>query len=121
MTTCDHWSECDVPSGGCCSKNLFGGKPSHGVCATCDAREVGGVLQVTISAPQPTPRNLEWVVTGAVKVAKALTHPETEESKARLAICESCDQWTGHACKICGCFVKLKVKIPEEKCPAGKW
>lgn len=73
------------------------------------------------SEPTATPRDAAWLAKGAMKAAKALTMPETEESKARLAICQSCDQWTGRSCKLCGCFVKLKVKIPEEKCPAGKW
>jgi hypothetical protein len=58
---------------------------------------------------------------GAVKAAKALTKPETPESQARLGVCKGCDQWTGKSCKICGCFVSLKVRIPEEKCPLGKW
>lgn len=58
---------------------------------------------------------------GAVKAVQAMTLPETEESKARLAVCHGCDKWTGTSCKVCGCFVKLKVKIPEEKCPEGKW
>ena len=58
---------------------------------------------------------------GAVKAIKAMTLPETEESKARLAVCHGCDKWTGTSCKVCGCFVNLKVKIPEEKCPESKW
>jgi hypothetical protein len=58
---------------------------------------------------------------GAVKAVKAMTLPETEESKARLAVCHGCDKWTGTSCKVCGCFVNLKVKMPEEKCPEGKW
>jgi hypothetical protein len=58
---------------------------------------------------------------GAVKAAKAMTYPETEQSKARLAVCGGCDQWTGKSCKMCGCYTALKVKIPEEKCPLGKW
>ena len=58
---------------------------------------------------------------GAVKAVKAMTLPETDESKARLAVCHGCDKWTGTSCKVCGCFVNLKVKIPEEKCPEGKW
>ena len=24
-------------------------------------------------------------------------------------------------CKKCGCFMKLKVVIPNQKCPIGKW
>jgi hypothetical protein len=78
-------------------------------------------MAATRKPPEPTPRDLNWLASGAAKAVKAITLPETDESKARLAICESCDQWTGKSCKICGCFVKLKVKIPEEKCPAGKW
>lgn len=70
---------------------------------------------------EPTPRDLNWLAGGAVKAVKAMALPETEESNARLATCQSCEQWTGKSCKLCGCFVKLKVRIPEEKCPAGKW
>lgn len=58
---------------------------------------------------------------GAVKAIKAMTLPETEESKTRLAVCHGCDKWTGTSCKVCGCFVNLKVKMPEEKCPEDKW
>jgi hypothetical protein len=70
---------------------------------------------------KPVKRDVKWAASGAVKAAKALTRPETEESKARLEVCKGCDQWTGKSCKMCGCFVKLKVRIPEEKCPIGKW
>ena len=66
-------------------------------------------------------RSVSWAASGAVKAAKALTMPETPESQARLGVCKGCDQWTGKSCKVCGCFVNLKVKIPEEKCPLGKW
>lgn len=66
-------------------------------------------------------RSVSWAASGAVKAAKALTMPETPESQARLEVCKGCDQWTGKSCKVCGCFVSLKVKIPEEKCPLGKW
>ena len=66
-------------------------------------------------------KGIKHYAEGAVKAVKAVTLPETEESKARLAVCHGCDKWTGTSCKVCGCFVNLKVKIPEEKCPEGKW
>ena len=66
-------------------------------------------------------RDLNWIVSGTHKVVKAMQLPETEQSKSRLATCEACPQFTGSGCRICGCFVRLKVKIPEEKCPLGKW
>ena len=64
---------------------------------------------------------IKWLAKGAIKAAQALVLEETEQSKARLAICGGCDQWTGKSCKQCGCFTALKVKIPEEKCPLEKW
>jgi len=70
---------------------------------------------------QPVKRNVRWAASGAIKAAKAMTKPETEESKARLEVCKTCPEWTGKSCKVCGCFVNLKVRIPEEKCPKGKW
>ena len=70
---------------------------------------------------QSEPRTLSWLAKGAGKAVKALALPETEESQQRLSICQGCSEWTGRPCKICGCFVKLKVKIPEEKCPLSKW
>jgi len=69
----------------------------------------------------PVKKGIQHYAEGAVKAVKAMTLPETEESKARLAVCHGCDKWTGTSCKVCGCYVNLKVKIPEEKCPEGKW
>lgn len=73
---------------------------------------------LALQAKNPT---LSSYLKAAPKVAKAMTLPETDLSKGRLEICGGCDQWTGTTCKKCGCFTKLKVKIPEEKCPLGKW
>ena len=46
---------------------------------------------------------------------------ETQEN--RLAICESCDQYTKllSQCKQCGCIMTAKVKLGFAKCPIGKW
>ena len=43
--------------------------------------------------------------------------------ESRLAICKSCEQlllpqWQ---CKICGCLMQLKARIPMASCPLGKW
>jgi hypothetical protein len=78
-------------------------------------------IQPNPHTTSPESQGIMHYAKGAVKAAKALTKPETEESKARLEVCKGCDQWTGKSCKVCGCFVNLKVRIPEEKCPIGKW
>ena len=41
----------------------------------------------------------------------------------RLAICETCQQlqlplWR---CRVCGCLMQLKARVPGTKCPLGKW
>ena len=73
------------------------------------------------AVPQGAVQKAAHFVTGAAKAIKAVTLPETPESQARLAVCEECEEWTGRTCKVCGCFTALKVRIPDEKCPKGKW
>lgn len=50
----------------------------------------------------------------------------TPISRSRLAICKSCDNkkrilFVGYICKSCGCPIKSKVLVHEEKCPNNKW
>lgn len=33
---CGKWSDCGLPSGGCCALNLFGGRPGSGTCRRCE-------------------------------------------------------------------------------------
>lgn len=46
-----------------------------------------------------------------------------EKAKARLDICFNCDRLLKITtqCKECGCFMKLKSRIENAKCPLGKW
>lgn len=41
----------------------------------------------------------------------------------RYAICRQCDRLRRgiKQCKECGCFVLLKVRVPSQSCPLGKW
>jgi hypothetical protein len=48
---------------------------------------------------------------------------EKELAEQRLSICHQCPRFgeaTKH-CKECGCFMPLKVKLKDAKCPLGKW
>lgn len=50
---------------------------------------------------------------------------ETEMSKHKLSICNSCEfnkdtPLLGNTCQLCGCVIKYKVKS-DSKCPDGKW
>ena len=41
----------------------------------------------------------------------------------RTAICKSCEWYRAviNQCKKCGCFVYVKTKLPNAKCPIRKW
>lgn len=46
-----------------------------------------------------------------------------ELHEARLAICRGCEFFKPRTerCGKCGCFMKLKTKLENAKCPIGKW
>jgi hypothetical protein len=42
-------------------------------------------------------------------------------TRARLAICQTCDQKSGNWCAKCGCQLAAKAAIRSQSCPLGKW
>lgn len=75
---------------------------------------------------------------GAVGLAKNILHIEQVDDatrKSRLTQCASCDDLKRHhpslpkgadvslldACVNCGCIVREKVKLENERCPKEKW
>lgn len=46
-----------------------------------------------------------------------------EFQQERMDICLGCDQLIKltHQCKRCGCFMGLKTKLADARCPVGKW
>ena len=44
-----------------------------------------------------------------------------ENADFRMKICNTCPNYAAPRCKLCGCFMIAKTKIPQAKCPAGKW
>jgi hypothetical protein len=41
----------------------------------------------------------------------------------RVSICSKCDRLFSPTfqCKECGCFMKIKAKLENARCPLGKW
>lgn len=41
----------------------------------------------------------------------------------RFDICKKCPEFfkLTNQCKKCGCFMKIKVLLPNQKCPIGNW
>ena len=127
LTLCDHWKDCGVEDGGCCSAGHYGGKPSLGVCKQCVYLTVDGKkMQVRdvvmpVANSEPISHGPMHYIAGAAKAVVASVTADSPMSERRLAICKGCDQWTGSRCKQCGCFTGLKVRLPAERCPMGKW
>jgi hypothetical protein len=58
---------------------------------------------------------------------KKLEIPENyipiKDVSERMDICRQCEFYNPmlSRCRICGCIMKLKVKLPGTKCPLNKW
>jgi len=48
-------------------------------------------------------------------------HDLSNQGKARASICSTCTKRNFGLCTECGCFLSIKVMIPEAKCPLDKW
>jgi len=44
-----------------------------------------------------------------------------DKQKERLDICNTCDQFDGVMCKLCGCHIKSKMISYYSECPMDKW
>lgn len=56
---------------------------------------------------------------GILKGDPAFSTEELETK--RLSICSSCPNMIKNRCSVCGCNMKMKVKLAEAKCPKGFW
>lgn len=46
----------------------------------------------------------------------------SKSAEDRLDICKKCDLFTERGtCEACGCYMIGKAKIPQARCPIGKW
>ena len=50
-------------------------------------------------------------------------HADSELHDSRYSICLSCPELIKMTkqCKQCGCFMNIKTKLLDAKCPIGKW
>lgn len=49
-------------------------------------------------------------------------HNATDEERERRAeICGKCEYNTGIRCKVCKCFIDIKIRMASESCPENKW
>ncbi len=76
---------------------------------------------------QPAPSLLTQGMTAAAAagrwIASGLRLSSDETQASRRAICEGCPEFDREhgRCKICRCFISMKVRLPAEACPLSKW
>ena len=115
-----------------CSLNLYGGRPSVGVCAGCVARNENTPEHAErIKSNPDTPSLPQMAKTLGESLLKfagsGFPIPDPETFNARLETCKGCEFWdeSGFAktgrCQKCGCSTQAKLRMATEKCPIGKW
>lgn len=135
---CDHWSECNVTSGGCCAAGHYGGRPSLGVCGQCPHRVVRGEQPIgtTVTHGATTTKAVQYLKTEAMHALKGPAPADVVET--RSALCRSCefrvdslDDNTDPGgigfCTKCGCggnrraALSVKLTLAGTSCPVGKF
>lgn len=87
-------------------------------CTTCD----DGLVD-DITDEMPTAATMFGsAARAAIKFARrGFTLADEAIQMERLEQCVNCDRLQKSRCIDCGCFVALKVKLLDEKCPLDKW
>jgi len=75
-------------------------------CNNCDRREHSIVEELTET------------VKAVIKNPK-LAHAKTK--RIRWVACKKCKHYKNGRCKICKCFLELKISLLASKCPKGDW
>lgn len=46
-----------------------------------------------------------------------------DKAQQRFSICVKCEEFNKEksSCNKCGCYMKVKTKLPRAKCPINKW
>lgn len=80
-----------------------------------------------INQPSFLERALHFTKSLAAHVANGMRKCDDVELQARLGICQTCPQFTGSGCRVCGCnctgtreFLN-KLAWASESCPNGLW
>lgn len=60
-------------------------------------------------------------ITGITKSTLGFDRATDETILNRKIICNQCKFKQKNKCNICGCYVNIKVKINNEKCPKDFW
>lgn len=69
-------------------------------------------------------KGIKKTVNTATKIATGYAYLamgiNDELSKERMKICRNCPKFESPVCKICGCDMKAKTRLPNEECADSK-
>ena len=106
------------------------GEPDHAAFNEAQRREQHEAAQAALAAESTVEEaeveqntlGIVGMMRAAPKVLSAMLKPsDSPMALKRLEVCKGCEHWTGSKCRKCGCFTALKVRLPSEACPIGKW
>ena len=74
-------------------------------------------VKLLFNLTETTASMLKKAVTDGIIIASE------EKIENRMSLCYNCIALDKEQvrCKLCGCYMKLKVRFDAAKCPAGKW
>ncbi len=70
-----------------------------------------------------TPKEIIYGIKGITKSILGIDVTDNKLAQARIIICSTCSSLDHNKmrCNECGCKLKYKVLLNNEKCPLGKW
>ena len=93
----------------------------------CDEQLGSEAQHTTQASPQQLPSKIEmaknYAKAAAAHARSGFQHATTEEQRARLEVCKTCDYYIAEQdqCAKCGCPLKTKSRWKTSFCPIGKW
>lgn len=70
-------------------------------------------------------RDLKNIFSGYLNWGKEkygiLSSSQVTEAKRRFDICAKCEHNVDDRCKLCSCYIKVKVLAPNAECPDKRW
>jgi hypothetical protein len=116
---------CECPLAGWCERHkLNKNEYLHKICKESDGHRANlDKLANKEELPSLLRRAANFVQATAQHVVTGMKNADDTLYKERISICEKCPLFdTQHRrCKECGCFMDIKARWLEQKCPQDKW
>lgn len=88
----------------------------HGLCQTSEKYRShwDSKVEIVSQAIKVTSAQLKWAKEGFPVRSK-------EEIASLKEVCSTCEHFSQGRCGLCGCYLKVKLRLATESCPDGRW